>query len=283
MMNTVTRRVTPLRYPGGKAQLGAYFAAVVEKNKLTDGVYVEPFAGGAGVAMMLLLNEYVDSVCINDVDIAVYSFWKSVTEATSTFCELIARTPLTIAEWERQRDIFRLGAAIDTLSLGFATFYLNRTNRSGIMNGGVIGGKNQDGPWKLDARFNRNELASRVKRIGRYRTRIAVTNEDAVPLLRRLAHDLPRRALLYLDPPYYEKGQHLYTNYYRHEDHAVIAQILREIGRPWIVTYDDHPAIRDLYGDFRHFEYSLSYAARERRKGSEVMFFSPDLQAEAVM
>jgi DNA adenine methylase len=274
----VLRRLTPLRYPGGKAQLGSFFAGVVAANNLSDGVYVEPFAGGAGVAIALLLGDFVDTVFINDIDPAVYAFWTAVVELNSDLVELVRSTPITVTEWERQRDVYRGGEKSDPLALGFAMFYLNRTNRSGIMNGGVIGGREQNGPWKIDARFNRAELARRIQRIGRYRSRIMVTCTDAYKLLKELERNLPKRALVYLDPPYYDKGQHLYTNYYRHEDHLLIADAVGALDRPWVVSYDDHPAIRKMYTGFPQAEYSLGYAAREARRGAEIMFFARGLK-----
>lgn len=274
------RRVTPLRYPGGKAQLAAFFGGVVERNALADGTYVEPFAGGAGVAIALLLGEWVSTIHINDIDPAVFAFWHSVVNRNDDLRRLIESTPVTVAEWRRQRTVYdRRAESNDLLALGYAMFFLNRTNRSGIMNGGVIGGKDQTGEWKIDARFNRSELAERVRRIGRYRNRIRVSRLDALQLLRELGPQLPRKTLLYLDPPYYEKGQHLYMNYFRHEDHVAIAEVVQRLERPWVVTYDDHPAVRKLYRGSRSRKYSLGYTARDRREGSEVMFLSPQLRA----
>jgi len=275
------RRLTPLRYPGGKAQLADFFVTFVELNELGDGVYVEPFAGGAGVAIALLLNEYVGEVMINDIDPAVYAFWVSATEHTEDFCRRIASVPLTICEWERQRDMHRAADATDVLQLGFSMFYLNRTNRSGILNGGVIGGKAQTGGWKIDARFNRDELIDRVRRIGRYRSRITVSNKDAAVFLTNLQSSLPAKSLAYLDPPYYEKGQHLYTNYYRDHDHKQIAKLVAQLKQPWIVSYDNCPEIRAMYKGFRRTEYELGYSARDRRRGAEVMFFSDHVRVPA--
>jgi DNA adenine methylase len=270
------RRLTPLRYPGGKAQLGEFFAAIIERNRLSDAVYAEPFAGGAGVGIGLLLGEYVGSILINDVDAAVVAFWKSVVEQNAELCQLVRSALLTVKEWKRQRAIYARGLDSGDLALGFAMFYLNRTNRSGILNGGVIGGKNQKGAWKIDARFNRDELIARIRRIGRYRSRIHVSNEDAGVFLKRT---FARRTLLYLDPPYYVKGQHLYTNFYHHADHVEIADAIRRTSHPWVVSYDDHPAIRKLYSGLKRVRYSLGYSARAVRKGAEVMFFSPGLSA----
>lgn len=272
------RRQTPLRYPGGKARLGPFFGELVRANGLCDGAYVEPFAGGAGVAIYLLLGEFIDSIYINDVDEAVYAFWRALLDHTDEFCALVESVPLTPREWRRQKKILTGGLKLsETVSLGFATFYLNRTNRSGILNGGMIGGREQAGEWKLDVRFNRGELVQRIQKLSRYRGRIHASNEDALSFLRQLAPKLRKKTLLYLDPPFYAKGQHLYANFYRHEDHREIAEFVSSIEVPWVISYDDHPVVRSLYSTYRRSRYSLGYSARERCTGSEVMFFSHDL------
>lgn len=270
------RRVTPLRYPGGKSELGAFFGQLISRNRLSDAAYVEPFAGGAGVAIALLLGEWVDTIFINDIDRSVYSFWKCVSDRNDELCSLIENCRLSVREWRKQKAVHD-GGTTDELALGFATFYLNRTNRSGILNGGLIGGKNQAGEWKMDARFNRKDLVARIRRIGRYRSRIHVSNDDAVAFLNTLRPSLPARSLVYLDPPYFDKGQHLYTNFYEPGDHATIAEVVRDLERPWVVSYDDHPKIRKLYSGYRSRRYSLTYSARESRGGSEVIFFSERL------
>lgn len=269
---------SPLRYPGGKARLGPFFGELVRTNGLCDGSYVEPFAGGAGVAIYLLLGEFVNSIYINDIDESVCAFWRAILDHTGEFCALVQDVPLTPEEWYRQKQIFSSGPkSSGTLRFGFAMFYLNRTNRSGILNGGMIGGKKQTGKWGLDARFNRTELVQRIRRISRYRQRIHVFNEDALAFLRYLMPMMGTRTLLYLDPPYYLKGQHLYANFYKHSDHRQIANFVSSIKLPWVITYDDHPVIQSFYPGFRRSQYSLEYSARERRNGSELMFFSQSL------
>jgi DNA adenine methylase len=175
--------------------------------------------------------------------------------------------------------VYRRAATAPLLHLGFAAFFLNRTNRSGIIeSAGMIGGARQRGRWKLDARYNGPELAERIARVARYRDRIGVFNLDAVDFLRHCAGDLPPRALAYLDPPYYVKGQQrLYANYYNDADHATIAGVLPSLKFPWVVSYDDAPQIRRLYRGYRRTSYSLRYTAAAPRRGAEVIFFSDGL------
>jgi DNA adenine methylase len=235
---------------------------------------VEPYAGGAGVGVSLLLGEYVDAVWINDLDPAVWAFWQAVLAHDGELRRLIETVPVNVQEWARQKAIYRRGAAAGILAFGFAFFYLNRTNRSGILDGGAIGGKKQKGEWKIDARFNRADLADRVRRIARYRNRIHLHNQDALIFLHNVLERLPARALLYLDPPYYDKGRHLYANYYTADDHAGIAASVKKVKKPWVVSYDDRAQTRRLYSGYTTRRYKLAYSAREQRTGAEVMFFA---------
>lgn len=269
---------SPLRYPGGKGKVAAYFKQVFQDNLLYDGVYVEPYAGGASVALSLLFNEYASRIVINDVDKSIFAFWHSVLNKTDKMCKLISDTAINIDGWELQKNIQRNKDCFDLLSLGFSTFFLNRTNRSGIINAGVIGGKDQKGKWKMDARFNKKELIRRIERIAEYKDRIELYNEDAVSLVKSLSPNLPDKTLMYFDPPYYDKGRDLYLNFYKYDDHQSIASEISKVqGQKWIVTYDNVEPIRRLYSDYRQIKYSLSYSAAQPCKGQEVMIFSDNL------
>jgi DNA adenine methylase len=267
---------TPLRYPGGKTKLGPYLAAVLKANRLVDSAFAEPYAGGAGAALFLLFRGYASDVCLNDIDPAVISFWKSLRDENERFARRIERTPLTIREWDKQKEIFR--NAVQGFDLAFAFFYLNRTNRSGIMNAGVIGGREQRGRWGIDARFNRVDLARRVRNLAPFRRRISITRSDALTFLASLAEPRRKTLFVYLDPPYFQKGRDLYTSSYDADDHAQIAKYLRTFRRPWLLTYDDCEEIRRLYQSHQVLDSELSYSAREVRRGREVVVLGPRLR-----
>lgn len=274
------RFYTPLRYPGGKGKLSYYIKSLIEVNSLSDGYYVEPYAGGAAVAMDLLINEYVRSILINDVDPAVYNFWDSVLNNTDALCKMIDDCTVDMDTWYKQKDILNRTHENEPLAVGFATFFLNRTNRSGILKAGVIGGKAQSGDWKMDVRFNKNDLTSRIRKIASYKNRIKVTNYDAAQLLLNI-RDLTKsidKLLIYLDPPYYVKGQDLYRNFYEHDDHVVVRDSLERSGvNNWLVSYDNADEIKSIYSRYRTTEYSLSYTAQSKKIGEEVMVFSDSL------
>lgn len=269
---------SPLRYPGGKAKVSDYFKKIYKENYLYDGMYIEPYAGGASVALSLLFNEYASRIIINDIDRSIYAFWYSILNNTDEILRLINDTPISIDTWSRQKAIQKDKKNQDLLELGFSTFFLNRTNRSGIISAGAIGGKSQNGTWKIDARFNKKDLTSRIIRIAEYSDSINVFNLDAISLIKKVKKKLPRNSLFYFDPPYYIKGKELYLNFYKNDDHEKIAKQISTLkNHNWVVTYDYVEPICRLYSKFRQQSFSLNYSAGKAALGEEVMIFSDNL------
>jgi len=270
---------SPLRYPGGKGKLSSYFKGIYEENSLQGGVYVEPYAGGASVALSLLIDGYASKVIINDIDLAIYAFWYSIINKTEELCRLINDTPVDVKIWKLQRKVQKERDKHDLLELGFSTFFLNRSNRSGILDAGIIGGKFQSGRWKIDERFNKNELISRIQRISQYRDKIELHNLDAMRLIEQIIDELPEKTFVYFDPPYYMKGKALYLNFYRKDDHISVANKISKISpKKWVVTYDRIGFIEELYSQYRQMKYILNYSASKASKGEELMIFSDNLK-----
>ncbi len=274
------RFFSPLRYPGGKQQLASYVKKLVNVNQLYDGIYAEPYAGGAGVALDLLFSEYVRDIHLNDLDRNIASFWHCVVHEPMALIERLENTPATIENWKEQRAVLdNAGPDTSDLDRGFATLFLNRCNRSGILDAGPIGGFSQKGNWKIDARYNTKGLADRIRRIARYHNSIRVTNLDCLEFLEMEKSELKRRkSLTYLDPPYFIQGQNLYLNAYKPEDHRMVAEYLASeyADLHWIVSYDACIPIAELYKNFRCTEQMLNYSASSlRAKGHEFMFYSP--------
>lgn len=272
---------SPLRYPGGKASLTGLLAGVMVANGLQDGTYVEPYAGGAGAALNLLFGEHVQYIVLNDADPSIYAFWDAVLNQKDEFVRRLREAPVNMDEWRRQRDIYRQHNSHSRLEVAFATFFLNRCNRSGILaGGGPIGGVSQAGKWRLDARFNKDALVERIEKIHLYRDRIEVHNLDAIDFLRSVVArrtDLDK-TLVYLDPPYYVKGKDLYLNYYRPADHATLASFIQQQrGLRWIMTYDDVPQIRLLYAQCAAVTLGVDYSAHTRKRGHELLIRGANL------
>ena len=255
---TQTGRYSPLRYPGGKGKIARFMRCIVRANGLEDGRYVEPYAGGAAVAWELLITGVVRRVSVNDINKPVFAFWDSVLNHTEELCRLINDRPITVDEWDYWKDILRRGSD-DNLELGFAFFFLNRTNRSGILNGGIIGGRNQTGHWKIDARFSKANLIERIQKIGDLRGRVEISQMDAVDFLKTKSPKWGQKTLVYIDPPYFEKGRYLYHDAYKEDDHRVVSEAIASLANmKWVVSYDDVVPIHRLYEDWNWLQYSLN-------------------------
>ncbi|MFX3673323.1 MAG: DNA adenine methylase [Paenisporosarcina sp.] len=265
--------LSPLRYPGGKDKTYNYVKHLVMQNNITT--YIEPFAGGAAVALRLLFNGDVKKIIINDIDRSIYSLWTTILTNKEALINLIKKTPITMNEWYKQKEIQQQKEFVDELSLAFSTLFLNRTNRSGIIKAGVIGGKNQEGEYKLDCRFNKDDIIRRIERIYSFKERIIICNMDAKDfIVKEIKHT--RKSLTFFDPPYYLKGPDLYTNFYTHEDHVELAKLIKSAmkNRYWILTYDIAEQIEKLYKKNRSTKYYLNYSIATPSKGQEFMFFA---------
>ncbi|MDK2956242.1 MAG: adenine methylase [Desulfovibrionales bacterium] len=266
--------LSPLRYPGGKGSLFKFIAEIILRNDRFGGSYYEPFAGGAGCALRLLGQGVVGEIVLNDADPSIFSFWTAVINETDRFIEKIYATPLSMNSWTTQREIWTTNSDRASFDVGFATFFLNRCNRSGIINkAGPIGGAKQSGKWKLDARFNHKTLEDRIRFIGLNKERIKIFNIDALDFMKiHFSSRKNRSKFVYLDPPYYRSGNRLYFNTFDDKKHFDLAQyIQKQVKLKWLVTYDDNNFIRGLYSKLRSYHYSLSYSLQKKKKAKELI------------
>jgi len=267
--------ISPLRYPGGKGALAPFLGRLLEVQFPRCEVYVEPFAGGAGAALRLLYDEYVREIVLNDINPGVAAFWRAVFLHTHDLIDCVRSASLTVEAWREQQAIYRNPEGVDDVALGFATFYLNRTNRSGILDAWPIGGLEQGGLWKIDARFNREVLARKISELGRYRNRVTVLQEDGIRLASRM---LNQRHFIYADPPYLQKGSDLYVDAVGWLDHLRLADTLSTGSGRWMVTYDHDPRVYKLYPRCRAAQFSVAHRARSYRIGTEVAIFAPQVR-----
>jgi DNA adenine methylase len=225
--------------------------------------------------LSLLLENRVDRIIINDYDKAIYSFWRAIKEETWKFIHLVQETPVSIEEWKKQKNIYSTENKKYSLELGFAAFYLNRTNRSGVLNGGPIGGLEQSGNYLLDARYNKAELINRIERIARKKKDISIYNKEVRTFISDIIPQHQEQGFVYFDPPYYKKGQELYKNFFKPDDHETIAaSIMQNVQCDWIITYDDVPQIEALYKQYPMKKMVLRYSISSTSpSGSEIIIF----------
>jgi len=263
---------SPLRYPGGKTKMLPIIKSMIEKSNHSR-IYVEPFAGGAGVALGLLFDGCVNGIIINDFDKSIYSIWRAILTESERLIQLIKNTPISIDEWRRQKSIYLNENKKYSLELGFAALYLNRTNRSGILKAGPIGGFNQNGNYLIDARFKKKELIRKIEKIASYKNKIKLYNYEISTFIKNI---IPKyeNSVIYFDPPYFKNGKDLYKNFFTQKDHERLCKQIRSLSNDWIVSYDNEDYIKSLYRDYESKEYKIHHSAANNGTGIEVMFVS---------
>lgn len=282
--------LSPLRYPGGKSKLAVFVEELVHTNRLEGCTYVEPFAGGCGIAWYLLSKGVVKSVHLNDLSQGIYSFWFATLNHTDELCHKIQTADVSVESWREQKEIYRSEKAT-VLERAFATLFLNRTNRSGIITGGVIGGLDQTGNYKIDCRFNRSRLVEQIRAIAGYKGKVGLSQVDGEEFLREIVPAIPDKKFLNIDPPYFDQGRELYCDFLDHARHESLAAAIRDLDVPWMLTYDDTPEIRDFYAGEKIRTFGLTYTAQVKRKGRELLVLgsevsdvalAPDISAKAL-
>lgn len=270
---------SPLRYPGGKNKLSAFIAKICIDTGI-NGFYVEPYAGGASVALFLLFEGFVNKIIINDKDRSIYAFWYSVLNKSEELCELIDKTEISIKNWHKLKEVQNHKEKVGLLELGFSTLFLNRTNHSGIINGGPIGGYKQQGDYRVNCRFNKEEIKLRIKNIASHKRDIKLYNKDALDLIDNIEKEIENKNVIcYFDPPYYQKASTLYMNHYSGDNHRIVSDRIKRIkGVKWIVSYDNVPEIKELYRGYESKEYSFNHTAYKIREGKEILIFNFNIE-----
>ena len=275
MENKNNSHRSPLRYPGGKACIFKFMTKLLEENDLVGTDYAEPYAGGAGLALKLMMEEYVGDIYINDLDPSIHAFWNAILTRPDDFCKWVEEVPVTVEQWLYYKRIQSNYKTVDSFELAKSTFFLNRTNVSGVITGGIIGGLKQEGKYKIDVRFNKKDLINRIKDISKFSKRIHLYNMDGVDFVKELER-MRKNIFIYLDPPYYKKGSDLYMNAFRDNDHQLLASKVKKLKKKWVISYDNQDFIVQLYKDEPKVLYQLSQCT-SNRIGDEVVIFDKRL------
>jgi len=270
---------SPFRYPGGKGFLSPFLEEQIrERFGSSKAAFAEPYCGGAGSALNLLVDGAVEQIHLNDADHRIYSAWRAILLETDRFLEQLTIIQPTLQFWEEcLHKLHEKPEAAYDFEVGFSTFFVNRTSRSGVVLGsGPIGGYSQDGKWKIDARLNKEALARKISRIGQMRESIFLTNMDGLEFCQSLAREqVLHKTLLFVDPPYVQAGGRLYFDGMTLAKHDALAEWLLGGTAPhWILTYDDHPVVRENYGSLREYRIQVRYSLGKRRLEKELLYMS---------
>lgn len=279
-----TLHLSPLRYPGGKSKISSFIEDLINLNILDDCTLYELYCGGAGASLNVLFDGVCKKIVLNDIDPHIYSFWYSILNYTDDFLKKIYDTKIDIGTWEKQKSVYNQIGKHSLLEVGFSTFFLNRTNRSGILAAGPIGGKNQFGNYKINARFNKEKLSERIIRIANFKEKIEITKKEAITFLNEVFNIENESSFVFLDPPYYVQGENLYFNFYTDQDHKKLASKLHQYNdKNWFLTYDNCDEINNYYQSSRRAFLPMRYSLENKRRAKEVMIFSNSLKLPSTL
>ena len=267
---------SPLRYPGGKNCIFPFMSKLFYENNLLGVSYAEPYAGGAGLALHLLIEGYVQKIYINDLDPSIYLFWKAILNRTEEFCKWIESVPVNLDTWRYYKDVYKKGVEVDELEIAKCTFYLNRTNISGVLDAGPIGGYSQTAKYKIDARFNKEDLIRKIRVIESRKHDIQLSNYDGIEFIKSINRK-HSNIFIYLDPPYVEKGHFLYLNCFKEYDHIRLSKFVSKINKKWMVSYDKNDLILQNYSKWNMIQYQLLQCTSNCKK-NELLVFSDGLE-----
>lgn len=285
-MTTSKPLLSPLRYPGSKRRLVGYIRQALELNEFRPALYVEPFIGGASVALQLMQDGWIKSAILADLDPWIASFWQTVFFDTDWLIEQVLTIQVTLGKWYKLKHSKPKTRREQALTC----FFLNRTSFSGILEAkaGPLGGKRQDSPYPIDCRFPRDRLVKRIKQAVAHKDKIyGVWNcswGECMTRIRREQHlgHLPSDELfLYLDPPFFE-AERLYRYEFVSSDHTALRDHLLTLEDKWILSYDSAQQVEALYGKAiqkrtngtQKHDVELYYSAAnssKRTKGQEVI------------
>ena len=240
--------LSPLRYPGGKKRLAAYVAETLRVNGLTPEVLVEPFAGGASVALQLAYDGWVDSIVLGEADPLVASFWKIVFNDPDWLVGQVDQLEISVDEWQRVKQ----SRPRSDRDRALACLYLNRTSFSGILapSAGPIGGLRQSSDYGIDCRFPRETIKRRIRKAATLSDRVlGVVHGSWRETIRRVQALRFRNGevFYYLDPPFFHKADRLYSYFFLEEDHRRLHNRLVQLKQPWLLSYDAAPEALKMY------------------------------------
>nr|WP_301003537.1 DNA adenine methylase [Arsukibacterium sp.] len=268
--------MSPFRYPGGKGKLSKFLALFLTSNDLKGTKFVEPFCGGAGGSLPLLEAGIISKLILNDANPFIAEFWQSAINHTASLTKEIRKVNVNLKSWHKYRDIFEGNVDSSDLDKALSVFFLNRTNRSGILHAGPIGGQAQNGNYLIDCRFNKVDLIQRIENIAKLRRNIVVKSEDASSLVFKLDKE---NCFIYADPPYVKEGKNIYKKYcFNSYQHTAFSNAIKHQNNPWLISYDDDPLVHELYAKSGINVIELSYVMNKARVGRELLIASSTMK-----
>ena len=263
----------PLRYPGSKASFASSVGAFVTACGYTGFEIVEPFAGSASVSIDLVSSGVCSKAILIERDPLLYAFWSAVFFDTRRLCNRINKLSIDLGTWHDLRPLLAINSPdeYELIDLAVAGLFFNRTNFSGVLHAGPIGGQQQKSVYKVNCRFNKDDLIARIRAIAKLQNRVEVIFSDALGFLETQKEAVNQNRFYYVDPPYFVQGEKLYRYSFELSQHKQLAKVLSELKAPWLLSYDRHPVIEMLYERYASSGFKFKYSSKIRKVEREFL------------
>lgn len=266
----------PLRYPGGKASLLNYVEKFITSNNISVQAILEPYAGSAAISMGLLRKGMISKAYINDSDQMVYAFWKTVLNNNEELIEMIDSLEVNLDAWfcYRKYLVDKPLTKFNEKDVAMAFLFLNRTSYSGIVKAGPLGGKKQQSRYKIDCRFNKENIKKKIEQLQEFSSRLEISNMEGIEFMKETIKKTGD-VFIYADPPYYNVGKLLYNQYFDDKKHIQLADYLKQVEeQPWLLSYNANEFIMNLYSDQKMVPIYLDYHTGPYRRNIMEYLFS---------
>ena len=245
MQNKIVK--SPLRYPGSKQKFARTLSDIISKNKISPDLFIEPFSGGASISLYFLQTNLVKNIALIEKDPLIASLWKTIFFDSEWLVKKIKNLDITIDKWR----YFKNYNPRTIRNKALKCLFLNRTNFSGILKAGPIGGQKQISQYKIDCRFNKCNIINRIEVLSKYKDKVLFIEEgDYEDILKNKQNILPKNTFIYFDPPYVNKAKALYNFYFNDADHVRLKNYIKNLKCNWLLSYDYEPPISKLYENF---------------------------------
>ncbi|WP_369340694.1 DNA adenine methylase [Bacillus subtilis] len=245
---SLSKRISPYRYPGGKSRIIDFLYTHLQKNKTQK--LISPFTGGGSFELSLLAAGVVDHLHLNDLDFGVYALWWVIKHMPYALIDLVKNIEPDHKTFFYAQSIIKNDyRGTDLVDAAWSSLIVNRLAFSGIAKANPLGGK-KGNKKSLLSRWNPEELVKRIEKVHSLSDRMVITQENAVNLIEEAYWE--EDSTIFIDPPYVDKGKQLYPCYYTEKDHRELSFLLDTLhfefpGADIITTYDYNEWIQNLY------------------------------------
>lgn len=283
-MVAAASHISPLRYPGGKSRIWEHLAAQYTQaplGELDAEIWFEPFAGGLGAGLKMLQESIIGELWFCEANRGLGALWGELVANPTALIDTVSSLPerMSLDVYQEALAVLAAPDSYPQLQVAVAALVVNRCSRSGMVTPttGPIGGKQQDGKYRVGDRWNLPRTISTLEKLAPLTRYMRFVGPDGISALAGLPNSgFAEEVFVFADPPYVGAGQRLYQHGLDESGHRALADALHDLDEThWVLAYDEAPLVRELYEGLHIQEYTLHHTANRSKSGAELLIYGP--------